>query len=351
MIKHKEIYPIYPDEEFKILDKKIINYINKELIISNYGRIFTRSNTYKDIFESEFSKSSYRRGTPELRIRLNNNSSMTIKVAKLVLLVFVEYREDFLTCDPVFVDGNPENLYYKNLGWYNCAETIAKALEYYPGPEAYEIQSYKDKSPYASNVIEFWTPVLRRVYPDIPEFRIWVSSFGRIWDFKLNSFISYSQNKRGYRKSKLPSIYPYTNNDAWIHRLVMQSFCYFPTCTDKKTWQVDHINHINVWDNRLINLRWCTSYENTHYYIDTGEKNLYNDDIINSIFDIAKLGYSDDYISKILKIPKSTVKCIRSARYNRIIDFCKENNIKPIYHHTCAKGDGIYIPYQSLKEK
>lgn len=85
----------------------------------------------------------------------------------------------------------------------------------------------------------------------------WVSSEGRIWSEKRNKFLKPRATKRGYLQVGLWR----NGKQYWlyVHRLVAEAFIE----NRENKPEVDHINRDRL-DNRVENLRWATSSENSN---------------------------------------------------------------------------------------
>lgn len=102
--------------------------------------------------------------------------------------------------------------------------------------------------------------------PGIFDNRYFVSNYGRVYDRLKERYIPISYSRLYYHVS-LATI---DENDQihtktyWLHRLVMQVFCYRP---DFEFLEVNHLNGDHA-DNRVCNLEWCTKEENMQYALE-----------------------------------------------------------------------------------
>lgn len=89
----------------------------------------------------------------------------------------------------------------------------------------------------------------------IGEYNYEASSEGEIRNIKTGKVLKQRIESNGY---KLVDIQIEKNNRTFkAHKLIAEAFL----GPGKKGWQVDHINRIRS-DNRIINLRWVTTFEN-----------------------------------------------------------------------------------------
>ena len=93
-----------------------------------------------------------------------------------------------------------------------------------------------------------------------------VSNYGRIFSLISNKIRKAVIHKNGYAQVML-------SNEkkiklVLVHRIVMMSF------NHESTLEVDHINGIKT-DNRLINLRYCTRFENENFKIRQNKSSKY----------------------------------------------------------------------------
>ena len=110
---------------------------------------------------------------------------------------------------------------------------------------------------------EVWTqccihiPYLRDYY--------WISNYGRLYSGKLNSIINPSVESNGYCRITLMTVNG-TEVRRSMHRLVMESFCWFEGC---EGYQVNHIDG-NKRNNWIGNLEWVTQSGNIRHAYMTG---------------------------------------------------------------------------------
>lgn len=81
-----------------------------------------------------------------------------------------------------------------------------------------------------------------------------VYSDGRVWGKYRNRFMKPSVGARGYLRTVI------NGKSKTIHRLIAETFIPNP----ENLHSVDHINN-NKTDNRVENLRWCTTQENLRW--------------------------------------------------------------------------------------
>lgn len=94
-----------------------------------------------------------------------------------------------------------------------------------------------------------------KIIKDFPQYMI--SSDGNVKHIKHNKVLKTFKNNKGYMTVRI-----YNNKIAYtkrIHRLVAEAF--IPNPENKS--EIDHINTIKT-DNRVENLRWVTSKENSN---------------------------------------------------------------------------------------
>lgn len=147
--------------------------------------------------------------------------------------------------------------------------------------------NYKERSYYESNCLEFWSPVIDRVIPNVLENRYYISTLGRTYSIVTKRPFGLSTHRKGYYQ------YAFTTKDGKritrkLHRVIMMTFAYFLGC---ENYEVNHIDG-NKKNNELSNLEWCTSSENTIHAINNGLKTVFGNEY--------KVYLSNEQIEKIL---------------------------------------------------
>lgn len=84
---------------------------------------------------------------------------------------------------------------------------------------------------------------------------------GRIWSKYSNDWIKPTIHMKGYYKLKV------NGKGTKVHRVIAETFLPNPLNLP----EVDHINGDKK-DNRVENLRWCTSKQNHRYYLQSKSK-------------------------------------------------------------------------------
>ena len=128
---------------------------------------------------------------------------------------------------------------------------------------------------------EIWLPV------NIPEFynSHYVSNYGRVKTIN-GRLLSQNYNGYGYLKTCLNS--NGVERTITVHKLVAITFLYD---TYKENYTVNHKNAIKT-DNRVENLEWCTTQENTEHAKNLGlMKSGFNHPSSKSIVLLSDLGY------------------------------------------------------------
>ena len=141
-------------------------------------------------------------------------------------------------------------------------------------PKAFSLSDYREKSMFESNVIEFWAPVTDLIIPGIMPGRYWVSSWGNTWNIAYQEPFGLSEHRKGYYQYAF-TCYDQTGNyyriTRKLHIVIMKTFCYFPGCD---SYDINH-KDTNKKNNKLDNLEWCTSSENTIHAINNGVKTVF----------------------------------------------------------------------------
>lgn len=119
----------------------------------------------------------------------------------------------------------------------------------------------------------------KEIFMDIPDFEgmYQVSNFGRIKScdriicngrFQEGKIMKQTKTKKGYLR-----IYLRKDGEKYtfqVHRLV--AIVFIPNTENKPC--IDHINGVK-YDNRVVNLRWCTNLENVHYSMDNETRHIF----------------------------------------------------------------------------
>lgn len=181
----------------------------------------------------------------------------------------------------------------------------------------YRLNSYKERTPYDSNCIEFWATISDQSIPNIIPNRYWISTFGRIWNMNRNKFSSYSMHMKGYYQIALQTKDPKIRITRKIHRILMTTFCYFPGC---EQYEVNHIDGCKT-NNMITNLEWCTHSENTIHAINMGLKKVFGHDykvLLNNkqiiqFYILKENGYSLEQILEMMDIdPNVSIELLRN---------------------------------------
>ncbi len=183
----------------------------------------------------------------------------------------------------------------------------------------YRLNSYKERSPYDSNCMEFWAAISDQSIPNIVPNRYWISTFGRIWNMNRHNFMGYSMHMKGYWQIALPTI-DNIRITRKIHRIIMTTFCYFPGC---EKYEVNHIDGCKT-NNMITNLEWCTHSENTIHAINMGLKKVFGHDYkvlltnhqIVQFYNLKDNGYNLEQILEIMHIdPNVSIELLRNMMH------------------------------------
>ena len=107
------------------------------------------------------------------------------------------------------------------------------------------------------------------IWKDVPGFEGFytVSNLGRLYSFRRKKIMKPNKTKKGYLRTSL-TINGLTKS-LLVHRIVATAFI---SNTEEKS-DVNHINGIKD-DNKVSNLEWCSSSENSIHAINLGLKTM-----------------------------------------------------------------------------
>lgn len=182
-----------------------------------------------------------------------------------------------------------------------------------------------------SNKPEEWKYIM---LPNIEDNRYKISSWGRIYDNKLNIYKSTYLCDKGYPSTSLTYDKNNEHNHSTkskvirIHRLVGEFFL-------EKINDKPHINHIdlNKTNSYLHNLEWCDDNDNITHAINNGAWNnkgghkFFSKDEVKNILELYNNGKSLTYIAKLYNRKTSAItNIINGKSYTDI--FWDKMNIK-----------------------
>lgn len=189
----------------------------------------------------------------------NVNELIHISASRLVAMHFITIHPD--NKDVVmFNDGNPKNIHYKNLSWGDRYDVPNKRI----------MMSRDRENLYTEFMGEEKWKTLKIPHKEL-YYNYSVSNYGRVYN-EDNKFFC----------TPIPAGRPNLNNQdyqcanikfkdgeyicMYIHRLVALLFLKNDITDDRRF--INHING-NPECNWVINLEWCTHYENMHHAINT----------------------------------------------------------------------------------
>lgn len=136
-----------------------------------------------------------------------------------------------------------------------------------------------------------------------------ITTLGRIFNIRKNSWMKLSKSKSGYcivTLSKYGKSYK-----CKVHRLVGKAFI---ANTDNKP-QINHING-NKGDNQLTNLEWCTALQNIQHACNTGLSKVFkiHTDLKHTICKIYHTGkFSQKKLAEVFSISQPAIWYILKA--------------------------------------
>jgi hypothetical protein len=180
-----------------------------------------------------------------------------------------------------------------------------------------------------SNKPEEWKYM---ILPNIEDNRYKISSWGRIYDTKLNIYKSTYLCDKGYPSTSLTYIKNISNTQKSkvirIHRLVSQFFL-------EKINDKPHVNHIdlNKTNNYVYNLEWCDDSDNIKHAINNGAwgnkggHKYFSKDDVKNILELYNNGNSLTDIAKIYNRKTAAISDIVNGKSYTDI-FWDKMNIK-----------------------
>ena len=238
--------------------KKVNLDLYYDYYISEFGELFngTTFSIVKPFKDT-------RKGHEAFRFNLYVSKRETIKISAN-RLVATHYIDSHLENKDIvyYKDGDISNLHYTNLAWGDRYDVLNNRIMLRP-----------DKNDLENEILgkEVWKDI------DIPDklyYKYQISNFGRIYNATTRTIVRSSHgacnlNNQSWMFTSLRLKETKKWKKYLVHRLV--AFHFIPNYDDKKI-QINHING-NPECNWVINLEWCTPFENLTHAINT---NLYH---------------------------------------------------------------------------
>lgn len=145
----------------------------------------------------------------------------------------------------------------------------------------------------------------------------WVSELGEVWEDRNITKLHPIVGQHGYVQVSI------CGKTLLVSRLVAKNFIPIPEELQRRRYamadlQVNHISG-NKLDNTVANLEWCTPKQNSQHASRTGLRpTTISGDLLESVWKMLEKGLTDKEISKITRIPSTTINNIRhgvSLRY------------------------------------